>query len=257
MKAIILAAGSGLRLNGKSGGMPKCLLELGGLTLIERQVRILRSLGISEIVPVVGYEGALVREICGPQHSYVTNDQFATTNSLFSLWRAREHMQDGFVVLNSDVLFDERMLAALLASPHDDALLFEPAENGAPRLGDEEMKVRISDGRVVEISKRMDPAIADGENVGIVKFGPAGATLLIEHMDQLLSRGELNAWAPRAFQAFAADRPLFAISTNGLAWIEIDFPEDYKRAQTEILPKIRRVAPEQGTHDASKLPSNL
>ena len=63
------------------------------------------------------------------------------------------------------------------------------------------MKVRR--GRVVEMSKTMDPAEADGENLGIVKFGAAGASRLVEIMDRLVADGELRAWAPRAFHEFA------------------------------------------------------
>jgi choline kinase len=105
-------------------------------------------------------------------------------------------------------------------------------------LGDEEMKVKVQDGRVVDISKQMDPAEADGENVGIVKFGPAGAALVIEKMNELVAAGNRKAWAPRAFQEFAAERPLRAISTNEYPWIEIDFPEDYRRAVEEIVPEL-------------------
>ncbi|HEX5833511.1 MAG TPA: hypothetical protein VFY34_06650, partial [Pyrinomonadaceae bacterium] len=124
----------------------------------------------------------------------------------------------------------------LLSSEHEDALLISYQPHGT--LGDEEMKVKVEDGRVVDISKQMDPAEADGENVGIVKFGPAGATLLIEKMNELVAAGNRKAWAPRAFREFAAVRPLRAISTNDYPWIEIDFPEDYARAVEEIVPEL-------------------
>jgi choline kinase len=84
----------------------------------------------------------------------------------------------------------------------------------------------------------MNPSEADGENVGIVKFGPSGAGLLTEQMDALISAGNLKAWAPRAFREFAATQPLHAISTRGYPWIEIDFPEDYARALEKILPEM-------------------
>lgn len=101
------------------------------------------------------------------------------------------------------------------------------------------MKVKVSEEQVVDISKQMNPIQADGENLGIVKFGPSGAALLIEQMDRLVAAGNEKAWAPRAFREFAALRPLYAISTRGYPWIEIDLPEDYSRALNEILPKLR------------------
>ncbi len=68
--------------------------------------------------------------------------------------------------------------------------------------------MRVRRGRVVDISKTMEPEDADGENLGIVKFGPQGARLLVEKMDALVAAGERKAWVPRAFKAFADERPL-------------------------------------------------
>jgi choline kinase len=237
MRAIILAAGKGKRLDEIRGNDPKCLIEIGGVSLIERQIQTLRTLGIDDIAMVVGFGSEHVRERCGPDLTYVENPRHEETNSLYSLWLAREYLNDGFVVLNADVFFHSQMLADLISSKHENALLvsYEPE---AP-LGDEEMKVKVRKGLVVDMSKQMDPAEADGENVGIVKFGPAGAALLIEQMETLVSAGSLKEWAPRAFREFATAGQLHAISTRGYPWIEIDFPEDYRRATDKILPEIR------------------
>jgi choline kinase len=86
----------------------------------------------------------------------------------------------------------------------------------------------------------MDPADADGENLGIVKFGARSAPHLVSILDRIVAEGGLRDWAPRAFREFAQDRPLHALGTRGLPWTEIDFPEDYQRAVDEILPAIER-----------------
>jgi choline kinase len=91
---------------------------------------------------------------------------------------------------------------------------------------------------VVDISKTMDPAEADGENLGIVKFGPAGAATLVDILDRIVAGGGLRDWAPKAFHVFAQQRPLHAIASNGYPWIEIDFPEDFQRAVRDVLPAI-------------------
>ena len=108
----------------------------------------------------------------------------------------------------------------------------------ATPLGDEEMKVKIKNGAIADITKAMNPKKADGENVGIGKFGPAGAKVLVEKMDELIAAGAHRDWAPRAFREFALERPLHAVSTCGFPWIEIDYPEDYARALDQILPLI-------------------
>jgi L-glutamine-phosphate cytidylyltransferase len=237
MKAIILAAGKGSRLDG-AAVKPKCLVEIGGSTLLQRQIEALRGANIKNIVVVIGFGGDSIREECGSEISFVENIHFAETSSLYSLWLARDHLEDGFVVLNSDVLFHPKLLSNLIESSRDDALLISKTEDEITPLGDEEMKVKLREELVVDISKDIDPNEADGENVGIVKFGAAGAKALVGYMDQLIATGAVKDWAPRAFREFALNHPLHALSTQGLPWIEIDFPEDYERAVTEVYPKI-------------------
>jgi L-glutamine-phosphate cytidylyltransferase len=236
MKAIILAAGKGKRLDQIRGDDPKCLLEIGGLSLIERQIHALRTVGVSDIVAVVGFGKEHVKARCGGEIRYVENELHEQTNSLYSLWLTRELLTDGFIVMNADVLFHIQLLADLISAHHEDALLVSYAQSTP--LGDEEMKVKVRKGVVVDISKQMSPAEADGENVGMVKFGASGAALLIKQMDELIAGGNLKEWAPRAFRAFATTQSLHAISTRGYPWIEIDFPEDYARAKEKILPEL-------------------
>ncbi len=249
MRGIILAAGKGSRLNGTAGDKPKCLVEAGGVTLIERQIQTLRRAGVDDIAVVVGCQADRVRARCGHTVSYVENTRFAETNSLFSLWMARALLYEGFVVLNCDVLFHPGLLDDLLTSRYEDALLLAYRE-AHQTFADEEMKVKVRCGRVVDMAKTMDPEEADGENLGIVKFGPTGAAALVGIMDRLVKAGELRAWAPRAFREFAQTRPLHAIGTRGLPWIEIDFPEDYRRAVRDVLPEIDGDAPD--LHDAEQ-----
>ena len=235
MTGVILAAGKGARLNGTIGDKPKCLLRVGGRTLLERQIDALEAAGIRDIVVVVGCQADAVMRACGHRVSYVENSRFAQTNSLYSLWLARPMLGDGFVVMNCDVLFHPQLLEDLLTARHEDALLVS-FDDGP--LGDEEMKIKLRCGRVIEIAKTLDPADADAENVGLVKFGAAGARRLVQLLDQRVAAGGLRDWAPRAFGDFAREHPLYAIGTRGFPWTEIDFPEDYERAVNEILPAI-------------------
>jgi choline kinase len=106
-------------------------------------------------------------------------------------------------------------------------------------MGQEEMKVQVRDGKILDISKDMDPAAADGENVGLVKFSAAGAERLFATAGALVAQGVVRAWAPRAFQEMCASHALYAVGTDGLPWIEIDFPEDLERARSHIYPSVR------------------
>jgi choline kinase len=236
VRAIILAAGKGSRLEPVSGESVKCLVSLGGVTLIERQFGYLRSAGINEIAVVVGFQAERIRRTCGPDVQYIENPIFAETNSMYSLWLARHFFGNGFVVLNSDVFFHPQLLTDLLTAKHEDAMLV--SWRNETKYGDEEMKVKVRGGELIDISKSMDPMEADGENVGLVKFGSTGAGVLAKELENLIANGATRSWAPRAFLEFTNRRPLHVIGTRGYPWIEIDFPDDLRRAQDEILPQI-------------------
>ena len=236
MRAVVLAAGRGSRLRAVTGDGPKCLAQVGDRTLLARQIEALQRCGVTDIAVVVGYHAAEVRRACGPGIDIVCNTRYESTNSLYSLWLARNLLTDGFVVLNCDVLFHDQLLADLLTARDEDALLIEPS--GDQLYSDEEMKVRLHAGCVVDIAKTLPPQHADGENVGIGKFGAAGAAVLVEELTRVLSAGGRREWLPRAFARFASRRPLHVVETRGLPWIEIDSPEDYWRACADVLPAI-------------------
>lgn len=237
-RGIILGAGRGTRLAGQFGDIPKCLLELGGETLLERQLASLRLAGIRDITVVTGHKAAEVTAVCAGLANTLENERYAETNSLYSLWLARPLIQDGFVVMNGDVLFHPQLLCDLLSSRHADALLVAFRDAATAPFTDEEMKVKVRGGRVVDIAKTLSPADSDGENLGVARFSADGARLLTALMDDIVAQGRLKEWAPRAFQAFAAQRPLHAVGTRGFPWTEIDFPEDYHRAVRDVLPLI-------------------
>ena len=236
MRGVILAAGQGVRLNGGQMDSPKCLVHIGGETLLARNIRLLRDAGLDEVVVVIGCGAELVRRSCAGVR-LVENPLFASTNSLYSLWLAHPWLADGFVVMNCDVLLHPQLVTDLLSSRHEDALLLAYADDDSA-YGDEEMKVCVRRGRVVKISKQLDPEEADGENVGVAKFGADGARVLMGEIDALVRAGDRRTWVPHAFQEFTRRRPLHAIGTRGLPWIEIDFPEDYERAVAVVLPQI-------------------
>ena len=153
---------------------------------------------------------------------------------------ARALLFEGFVVLNCDVLFHPQLLDDLLTARHDDALLLAYRRPDDPPFGDEEMKVKVRGGRVVDMSKAMDPADADGENVGMLRFdAERRAGCSSRSSRRIVAAGGLRDWAPRAFAAFAARAAAATRSARAaIPWTEIDFPEDYERAVRDILPQI-------------------
>ena len=240
-RAVILAAGNGKRMGRLTVDRPKTMLDVDGRALIDRELDALAACGVFDVTIVVGYQHERLRDHLGSRVRFIENARYKETNSLYSLWLARETLEDGAVVMNSDILVSQPLMAKLIDAPVEDAVLVDT--HGT--LAEEEMKVKIWQGFAIDFSKELAPLDADGENVGILKFGPRGGRRLVEHLDALIVAGEVNAWAPRAFKAVAQEWPLRAIATDGLPWTEIDFPEDLERARQMVaqpMPRSKRWA---------------
>lgn len=232
---MILAAGAGRRLFPLTRDRPKCLLAVGGRPILVWQLDALATCGIRDVVVVTGFGATAVRATCDARARCVHNADYATTNSLYSLAVAEEAVAGRpLLLLNGDVLFTPLLLRGLLEAPFADGLL---VDFEAP-LDAEAMKVAVRGGLVLAIDKGLGPEEADAENVGVVKFSRAGTAALFRAARALLAEGQAGAWAPAAYARLLRERPLAALGTGGLPWIEIDFPEDLERAEREILPRL-------------------
>lgn len=239
MKAIILAAGVGKRLWPVTQHHPKCLIRVGGQTLIARYLRSLAAVGVREAVLVVGYKQEMIRAAVGSgAHGvavrYLESDQYQR-GSITSLWRAREELDSDALIMDADVLFHQRILERLVQSTHPNALLMDES---VKQTGEECMVV-VCGERVVALTKRM-PERYDlaGEGVGFLKVRAADAGALVRSVQAYVERGRLDMEYEDALKEFFADVRVGYERIGGLPWIEIDFEEDVARAEREILPKI-------------------
>ena len=210
--------------------------------------------GVDDIAVVAGYRADDVAR-CDRTYRSAINTRYESNNSLYSLWLARDLLAQGFVVVNCDVLFHDQLLWDLLTARDEDALLMS-----APRgqvFSDEEMKIRVRGGCVAAIAKTLNPAETDGENVGVAKFGRAGAAILADELAAVLGAGGSREWLPRAFDGFARLRPLHVVETRGFPWTEIDIPDDYRRACAEILPALGADAPAGSAERRRRHPRGL
>ena len=116
MRAIILAAGSGLRLGQHTKDIPKALLDLNGKSILERQISLLRQHAINEIFAVTGYqrEKHTLKDI-----EYIFNPRYAETEQLASMMVARTKISDDVLIIFGDIVFDEQILQQILVSNDD------------------------------------------------------------------------------------------------------------------------------------------
>lgn len=236
--ALILAAGRGSRLKDFTRDRPKCLLEIGNRTIIEHQIRALNLSGVSQIQVITGYRDDLVVEICADRVTYAHNADYDTTNSFDSFGRATiTPPPGGLLVLNSDVIFHPGLIRRLIGDPGENVLLADFRSS----LADEEMKIAVdADNRILAISKSMDPAQAQAENLGVLRLGPEAANRMLELSRRDGRPGANIAWVPDGIHYLRHEFVFRALSVTGLPWTEIDFPEDLMRARNEIYPLIRQ-----------------
>lgn len=232
--AIILAAGVGSRLRPLTADRPKCLLDVGGQTLLDRQLEALRRAGVLDVAIVTGYRGDQIRARVDASVRIIDSPRFEDTNSLYSLWLARDCLTGGAVILNSDVLAPSALFSRLLRAPMADAVLVDRQDH----FEAEDMKVTLEGEFIKDFGKDLPPERSHAHNVGMAKFGPRGAERLRQCLERLVAAGGENDWAPMAYRDYAATWALGAVLTDGLPWIEIDYLADLERARAEIVPAI-------------------
>jgi choline kinase len=239
MKAIILAAGVGKRLWPVTQHHPKCLIPIGGRTLLERYFIELAAVGIREATLVVGYKQEMIRAAAGRglhgvAADYLVNDQYQR-GSISSLWLAREALDRDVLIMDADVLFHREILRRLVTSAHPTALLLDESV----KQETEECMAVVQGGRIIALTKQM-PSRYDfaGEGVGFLKVRGADCPALIRSLQGHVDQERWQMEYEDGLREFFAEVRVGFEKIGGLPWTEIDFPEDVARAEREILPRL-------------------
>jgi choline kinase len=231
-QAVILAAGIGSRLAPLTNDRPKCLVEIRGEAILDRLLRQLASAGIHRAVIVTGHlSRKLERHLATrPQPIEVRlapNPDYLTTNNVVSVFCARDKLEaGGFLLCDGDVVMELEPLRALAKSRCCTLLIDQEVT-----LGAEEMKVVVHNGRVMRLSKELDPALCIGESIGIQHVNADTTGSLWTSIQRMVARGRTGAYYEEAFQHLIDAGVNFAwIPIPEKSWIEIDDVADYKRA---------------------------
>ncbi len=235
MKAIILAAGNGTRLSPYTNEVPKCLLDLGGVTILENQLNNIRKYGIDDVVIVIGYKSDKIEQFLrkydglGMRIKTIYNPFYRETNSLVSLWIARGEMDQDLVVMNGDDVFEFDLLEKILdAREHNISLPIQIKD----KYDDEDMKMKIYNNSVSEIGKSFTEKIS-GESVGIRVFRNMGVVLLKRALEEeIRTEGATEKWYVCAVQGLISKGyKVNALDIEDLFWMDVDFPEDLFQAR--------------------------
>ena len=239
MKAIILAAGRGSRMQGLSEAQPKCLTRLGDRPLLEWQLGALRQAGITETAVVKGYRGELLER---PDLYGFENPRWAQTNMVMSLWQARAWLESGpCIVSYGDIVYAPDVVRALIRAEGDLLISYDrdwqalwEARFVDPLADAESFQLDVG-GRLTDIGRKVtDPAEIQGQYMGLLRFTPAGwaqvsawlETLPQATRDRLDMTGLLQQLLGQGVQ-------IGAVPIEG-GWTEIDSETDLETARRLI-----------------------
>jgi len=236
VKAIILGAGQGKRLLPLTSDIPKALLDIGGQTLITRQIGAFAECGIREFVVITGYGATRMEEaldtIAKTQKvsiRTVYNPFYAIADNLASCWMARGEMTGDFIQVNGDNVFRSDLVKRLLDAPEATVTV---AINHKPAYDADDMKVMLDGDRLTEIGKMLPVEAVDAEAIGFYLFRGKGGPAYAETLDRMMREASaLKQWFPAAIGQLAKRTEISTVTVDGVKWCEVDFPVDLQHAR--------------------------
>lgn len=241
MKVIILAAGQGSRLKPLTDEIPKALLDVGGQTLIGRQIDAFAGAGLRDFVVITGFrpelmEKALARIAARNQVNVKTiyNPFYGVADNLASCWMAREEMRGDFIQVNGDNVFRAELAAALLDAQGAPVTV---AISRKEKYDTDDMKVMVQNGRLTDIGKELPNETVDAEALGFYVFRGEGADQYRHTLEEMIREpGGLRHWFPAAINRMAKTKRahITTLDLSAHEWCEVDYPVDLAQAREMV-----------------------
>jgi choline kinase len=229
LPAVYLAAGEGRRLGPLTDRLPKAMIELGGTPLAERALATLRDAGVAKVIAVTGHHAEALQPVATLIDEQRANPRYADAGNIYSLWCARDVVERGCYIVNSDVLFEDEIAHRLVGL--DGSGLLCSASHG---VDEESMKAEANNGLLTGLSKNA-PIGSNPEYIGLTRIDPADGPALAEILDRRIREGLVHDYYEAAIEELAQKHPVRIERIDGLAWIEIDDHDDLARARSDVL----------------------
>ena len=242
MQVVLLAAGIAQRLRPLTDSCPKCLLDIGGKSILERALDALMQFGLVDIAIVTGYREEMIRERIDTRYpklrvTWITNARYGETNNAYSLMLAESAVTGPFLLLDSDILFPPGLVQKLLECSDLPCIALDRHP-----CGEEEIKLLLDkEDKVRDIGKGIDPAEAAGESVGIEIFSDESRRELFRTLHRrIVTEGRENEFYEASFKQMIEHGTEFrAVDTTGFSAMEIDSAEDLHRARVRFQSEGR------------------
>jgi len=225
LQAVILAAGSGTRMGNLE--IPKCLLKIKDVTLIEYQLSWIKKFGIDDILIVTGFNSQMIKNYLGSKVKYAFNENFENTNNLYSLSKAIDFVDDDFVCLHADLLFHPNILKKCIESKSKICIAVERDTR------EETLRVEIENKKILQINKNIPFENSDGNFIGMVKFSKESTNTLFDNISKLIQeKDNSNAYFVLALEEMIKKGSIIEfIETKNLPWIDIDEKNELESAK--------------------------
>lgn len=249
MKTIILSAGQGRRLLPLTEETPKSVLPVGDKSALGWQLAALEVAGASEVIVATGFHAEKIQTVVDEHNerggmpvrtSY--NPFYANCDNLGTCWVVRHEMDEPFVIINGDTMFEPEVYRRLLAA--EDKHPITLVTNTKPSYDSDDMKVISASGDLKRVGKKLQAEHVTHESIGMMRFNQAGAARFVQKIESLMQHeSTLARWYLSAVDELAADKLVGICDITGLGWCELDDKDDLAHANRAVPSWWERVAP--------------
>jgi len=236
--ALLLAAGTGSRLFPLTQNSPKCLTLVNDKSILERLLNNLKSQGFKRLVIVTGHKKECIMDYLGEKSGnicieYVYSPLYKTTNNIYSLWMARNIINEPFVLFESDLVMNTTLLDDMVYPDRMAVALMQPWLNGTT--------VSINkDNMVTKFQKGTTDSCDDIQykTVNIYSFSLLSWQAIAKRLNQYISEGIVNCYYETVFAEMTDNKSLAfeSVSFDHKPWYEIDTLKDLAKAEL-LFPK--------------------
>ena len=239
--ALLLAAGTGSRLFPLTQNSPKCLTLVNDKSILERLINNLKTQGFKRLVVVTGYKNEYIMDVLGSNSGdlsieYIHSPLYRTTNNIYSLWMARNIINEPFVLFESDLVLNSSLLDDMVYPDRMAVALMQPWLNGTT--------VSINKANMVtEFHKGTTDSYSDirYKTVNIYSFSLSSWRAIVKKLNQYISAGIVNCYYETVFAEMVADKSLSfeSVSFDHKPWYEIDTINDLTEAEKLFTVKLK------------------
>lgn len=242
--ALLLAAGTGSRLFPLTQNSPKCLTLVSDKSILERLVTNLKSQGFKRLIIVTGHKKECIMDYLGEKSGdisieYIHSPLYKTTNNIYSLWMARNIINEPFVLFESDLVMNSTLLDDMVYPDRMAVAHMQPWLNGTT--------VSVNKANIVtKFQKGTTDSYSDirYKTVNIYSFSLLSWRAIVKRLNQYIDVGNVNCYYETVFSEMIDNKSLAfeSVSFDHKPWYEIDTIKDLAKAELLFPREIKKLA---------------